>query len=316
MAGELLTGGKYDVTYYEVPDLYAESWRPDGVQHARGCRVQWSERFEFVQSILGVADGIDPATGRIRRYLPHEHPAFPGMYAVDCNLSDRLGVPNQDGDGVITFDQRSAAGAAPALGSGDSSGWAVYTVTYSRPNFSVLADDEITSEKQRFVLKLYKFATEMLTLPGQAFKWDALASVGLPANNPGVAVPASQAGNPLAADITKPFPTQPITYQWLQVPFNSVLAAKFATAIGRVNASAWESHGAETLLLQSVEVTPKQHAGSAFLYQVDFGFIKRPTGWNKIYNRTAGNVLPVVNVTGGQPSIYATYDFDLLFTLA
>jgi hypothetical protein len=311
----LTTGGLYDVTYYEVPDLYSESWRPGSPTLVRGCRVQWEERDLFVLDILGFVEGVDPDTGRIQRRLPHQHPFYDDFWAVECNMSDRLGVPNQAADGTITFDERDPDGSVNDAGLGDGTGWAVYSVTYTKPNFDILADGAVASEAERYVIRLPKFAIEMLTLPGQAFKWAASGQVGLPADNPGVAVPVSQGGNPLSADITKAFPTQPVVYQWLQVPLTDALEAKFATAIGRVNDAAWDDHGAETLLLQSVEVEPSQHAGGQFLWTVSLHMVKRPSGWNKIYNRTAGNVIPVVNVTGGQPSIYNTYDFNLLFVL-
>lgn len=303
----LITSGVYGVEYFEYPDGYGEAWQPDAVSCSRLCAVEWNLRFKFVLDMIGWADeDLDPDTGRIVRHTPEVHPWFPDMFVRSCVLRDRQGVPNQDALGRITFDERDAEGDIIGPGGGDGSGWAVYEVNYFRPNYSIKNDSDIFSELERYVIRNYRTSQQMLTLPSQAFQFGSVAD----------GVPASIADSAIPGDQTRPFGTMQLIYDWIMVPEPPWSVVR--DQLGRVNQFSFDTEygdwPAETLLFESAEFTPKQHASADYLWDVRYVFTFRADGWNRFYSRTENNFYKVV---ARNPGMFPPYrndgDFNSLF---
>lgn len=317
MAGELTTQGVYAVSYYEDAEGYRETWREDGVEVVRTCRVRWDLRGNFLADMLGWTEADpDPNTGRLKRHLPEKHPTYSWLYAMGADMKGWRGIPGQDSQGRLQIDERTAAGAAPTLGASAGNGWAVYEVTYRPPDAYMKQDDEISSELERFVVRDYRFAIENLTLPGQGFKYGTAGETGQPA---GTAIPAGVAGKTIPGQTIRPFPTMTIQYTWRQLP--QINLDKIQAAMGKVNSATFDNtpgvantgFGAETLLFHSVEARRKRHATSDYYFELVFSFLYRATGWNKLYHRSESTFFKVVDVAGSGNGIYQTYAFADLF---
>lgn len=309
----LTTSGPNAIEYYEYPDGYGEAFQPEGTECVRRLACAWEDREGFKDDIVGLTlAGFDPGTGRLRRYVPDEHPWFSGMYAVTCRLAEKQGVPNQDAQGRLTFDLRTAAGAINDAGSGDSTGYAVYDVGYRRTNLFFKSDEDTTSELDRWVLRRGRDSTESLTIPGMSYVYGALNDAGLPA---GTLIPANVAGSPITGDTAKQFPFGTYTWEWFVVP--QVPYDKIRAGLGKINSVAFDANfgnwPAETMYLQSAEYEPAQHASSYYYYTIKYTFIYRPTGWNKVFNRTYADFFKVIDKSSGTKGIYTTYDMHELF---
>jgi len=234
---------------------------------------------------------------------------------VSCVLADRLGVESQDDQGRVLFRQRDAQGNVPTDPT-FGGGYAVYDVAYRTVQFDVKADDEITTEMERYLIRRPKYALENLTIPSQSFQWGAAGETGNPA---GDAIPndGNLPGSAIAGDTTKPFPTVALTYSWVQVP--KLPSATILAHLGKVNAAAFDaSYGnypAETLLFLSVEPTPVVHGTGQVYWDLNFQLLYRPTGWNKLFKpgSSYGTFYKVVNRNTGEPSIYDTFTMTDLF---
>lgn len=308
------------VQYWEDGDGYQENWATDQAEVTRRLRCEWAKRFSFVDALVGYTEFT--ANGDLwTRYPPEPAPdvkapapTFAGgkFYAVSMRLARKLGFQSQDNLGRVAFRQRLATGEVLIAGAGD--GYAEYDVTYRRLLFEPLADDKVTTELERYVVRRPKFAIENLTLPSQSFKWSTAGDTGTPA---GAAVPAGIASQAVAGDVTKPFPTMALTYEWLQVPKPPSLAIN--NHQGKVNSATFDaSYGnfaAQTLLFHSIDTTPRVYPNGGLYWDINFQFLFRPGGWNKIFKGGSGygDFYRVVNKEAGKPALYDTVDFAELF---
>jgi len=314
---DLTTTGFYQIGYTEDPDGYGESWVPDAVEVTRTYVTPWLTKFKFVTDMVGWAGTTpDPATGKLSRYLPNVDPDYPKLYCSSCVLVDKRGVPNQDSQGRLTYDQRDAAGAILDAGSGDGSGLAAYKCSFRRFRYYLVEDAAAASELDRYVVRLYKPNVENLTLPGQAFNWGGASETGTPA---GAAIPTlladpDFADSPIPGDTAKRFGTLALRYEWYQVPI--IPLANIQAALGCVNSATFDNYWpAQTLLMLPPEITPVMHPTSEPYFTIVYNFVYRPKGWNKLYSRKYSDFFKVVSKADSSKGIYETYDFGNLFKL-
>jgi len=315
MPVQLTTGGYYNVPYFEEPEGWRERWSTDGLEMVRACRVQWYNAKKFVMDVVGWPSVFPDGT--LHREVPCEHPYEQDMYAVSAELRRLVGTPSQDALGRFTVEERGADGSAVDPGSG--TGWVVYDVTYKRLDYSIKADDETEgSELSRYVVRDPRFGVDALPVPGQTLKWGAVGDVGQPA---GIAIPATIAGSAIPQPTDRLFPMATYIYTWKEVP--GLKQGKLLAALGRINDAPFDGKDyhidpfpAETLLFNQLEVRRIKHATNAILWEIQFQFLYRATGWRKILSPGPdGNFYKTVPNTTG-PGLYGTTSFDLLFDLS
>jgi hypothetical protein len=191
----------------------------------------------------------------------------------------------------------------------DEDGYCYITVQFETVPWAFKLDNEITSEKERYVVRVNQPSIEYLSLPQGSLVYDDGAT-------PPKACMLSGAGQILGK--------QSIRATWLQVPLAAIPFTAIGNARGSVNKEKWDFPGfpgpntfeAETLLFLTESLGPVKYFPDGLKYvDITFDFVHRPQGHNKLPN-AAGVFTPVrrVGVAAGGLSIYPTSDFDTLFT--
>jgi hypothetical protein len=301
------------IEYWEDFTGYSERHSIDGTEYRRRLKVGWNDAYNFVIDVLGETSMTpDPSDGSLVRYPPEPHPFFTSAYAVSMDFNKFLGVPTQYPDGSMAVEVRGGDGEMPEDAEG--SGFAVYDVVYKVPTYTILEDDDIETELDRWVTRDGKFAIENLTLPGQAFKYGSLGDTGTPA---GDAITAAIASKPVPEKTTFPFPTTTLTLTWHQVP--SIPGPAHRKLLGTVNDAVFDAgvgdYAAETLLLTGLQWRRTSHPNGRFYFDWVMEFLYRDKGHNKIYARAAGFFARILRLAAGVGAvgIYEAKDFSNLF---
>jgi hypothetical protein len=129
--------------YKELKESGKEQYSPGAATANRVFMVNWDYRPDFLDALLGYSylDG----NNSIKRILPDEHPEIDNFFAEDATV---------EGMGVL--------GASDL----DSISWtnAKIATNYKPRDYFVKADNQVTSEQDRYTSRTSTFAGEMLTL--------------------------------------------------------------------------------------------------------------------------------------------------------
>jgi hypothetical protein len=256
-------------------------------------------RPSFLDSLLGWSY-LDGANA-IHRILPDEHPDIANFFACDASVQGRGELDHNDNNAID---------------------WTIAEVTanYKPVPYDVKSDNEITTELDRYVTRIYSFSADYLTIQGN-MKW----------------VSRSPAGQALSSQPGKTTGTMSMQYVWHEVPgkasnpyvvpnFNAIISC-----LGRVNSVPFDPNGADcpagTVLFIGVDPkmqTPKL-TDEVFYWEITLSFLYRNNGPG-IGGETAGHnyIFDAANnrwdkvtadgTAGGTP-IYGSADLNSLFTI-
>jgi hypothetical protein len=318
------TKGMFGIAYEEYVEGYRETFRPDGNESTRILQVKWNQRGDFLADLIGypVLSGTT-----LQRRLPEAHPELMFLHAVDADLIRGLGVPDEDPDSTLIRFLNVVPGTETAEGddaddsgentdsdnqSGDGLeteapettalpyGKARYAVSYRALPFQVLADDDITTELDRFVERRQTFAGEAFGFPSQGFLF---ASDNKPVQSP----------------VYKFLFTKELTYIWYQVP--KVPETNIRACIGHINSATFDtnnpdgsSYPAGTLLMIAPDVIRRRNALGDILYEIAYKFLYRAEGWNTAPRPSSGRLEAIIhNDITLAPGPYDSADFATLF---
>lgn len=134
-----------DTRYAIVNGSVVESFNEDGSDIKISFLVDWDQRKQFLDDLLGWA--VPGAGGTIQRVLPDQYQDYPKFYALSATV-DACGKPRIE-SGLSLWDK------------------AKVNVTYRPVPYAVLEDNEINTELDRYVIREYDGNADYLTLVGQ-----------------------------------------------------------------------------------------------------------------------------------------------------
>lgn len=343
-------------------DGYKEHFRPDDTAAVRYFRGPWGQRKTFVDWCLGHSfsvfrpgeeftfDGLgqvnqppllqaggqftsqSPPSGFLSRIPPAQHPEYPWMYAVECELVRGEGAIEDNPNVFLTDnfgDLVPGPVPVPMISYYDASSrtddhCAVIAVTYRNLDYEIRTDREMLEmagtkgELERHVTRTATPAIQALPVGGNGairFK----AGAGVPANIAGQPVPESGYSVLLF--------TEELVWLWRDVP--DVPHEALAECVGKVNANPFDGargcrrFAAQTLLMQAPTYTRKRSPVGRVTWDVGVKALYRPQGWNS-YPAADGNFYEVeflrraqvgnqVVDLGPVPGPYGAADFDRVF---
>jgi hypothetical protein len=154
-----------------------ESRRVDENVMTRTFLVKWSERFNFIEHVIGDSKlWTDAGTTKLSRLLPDStfgrHPESTQIMATRI---DEIRAHDVGADNLAQFPQSTKARI---------------TVFYEQVPFQIKSDAAATSERDRFTSRgQSSMDLEAITVPGAAFKYVSAAGAGGPGGGAPVPVP-------------------------------------------------------------------------------------------------------------------------------
>ncbi len=311
-----VTNGIYAVQYTDVPAEYQEKWQSSSNEIKRVVQCAWEDKDNFILECVGWCVNN---SGSLERHLPEPHPFYTNMWCVAADLVEGIGVPIIDPDvGFFDFYNSDGSDINPetSLISEDAeSGLAQFVLTYKRLPFPVLADDEVTSELNRYVQRRKSFAIEHQQLPGTQFVFSDTT-------------PNIDCGLEKIALLR---PSMALLYTWHDVPAENdfFLPSDLETAIqnclGCVNDDLFDgTYPAGTLLCMEPDDEPIELANGDNGFRLTYKFIFRKEGWNTKWRGEYTDSTPITFPAGFYPvlrkdssgyGIFLPGDFDSLFSL-
>jgi hypothetical protein len=326
--------------YYDAwPEESYEEFVDDDRMQATICwSVPWSARVEWWQWVLGYATvksvsvlSTQPGTGTsytLSRLIPHQHPEYPWLYAVEVKLRSGSGAiynrddltvfdsgnqPADGPDGETAFNPMLAYGEP---GPGHTEPWtdgrAHYAVTYKALDYDVRSDSDL-SLAPWFGSELGRYVTRTIN-PG-------IKAIGLPAlaksNFQFTGGPAGIKGGVVtSAELPLLQPLAQLEYTWHEVPAPNWTAIN--STIGKTNYSAFDTNGsyfpyaAGTLLCQSPRTHHYRSKTGRWVWRITYRFDWLQNGWNN-FPASDGNFYSAA-FSNGQ-LLYQQADFNQLFTI-
>lgn len=296
-----------DNDYFELKESGKESYSPGASSANRLLMCNWDVRPDFLDDLLGWSAPGSQGQGTIHRVLPDEHPEIANFYAEDATI-EGIGPPGMSDNNAISFTN------------------AKVQVNYKPRDYLVLADNQITTEQDRYTSRSAEFIGDYLTLNG------------------GMRFVAT--GATLASPPGRITTSMSLVYTWHEVPglnsnpFQIPNLSAVSNCIGRVNSVPFDTKAGNypvgTVLFVGISpkmVTPKLSDGSStspfgnHFWEIQLNFIYRNNGYTS-YSEYAGhnyvfNIDPKVNKwdlvtsdgTVGGPRIYQSADLNSLWTL-
>lgn len=261
--------------------------------------LAWSDHYAFAATMVGYSELVTQGgTTYVHRVVPRPHPlrhyGKPVLYARD----------------VVSVTGIRPIGTQASPG-GDRYGYydtAEVTIGYDTVSYKILADSLVLNTTtflpdesllKRYITRTFAPAGEYFQLPRGAHRW---ASDGQPANQT------------LGRSISR----VDLSYIWHEVPG---LPTAIFSAIGKVNSTAFDGYGVQTLQLLAVEAVPYKSVVGTTVYDISFR-MRRVLGDQPSHNyflrfkgSTAAAVWDVPN-TGlivSPQLVFETIDFHTLF---
>jgi len=276
---------------------YSESYNEDASEVRAEVQTAWNEVKDFPLFVLGdvVAGGT-----LLNRKLPLLHPTKL-LWASELSIKQPVGAYRTNGDtGLVEFFD-NVPDAAPV-----ADGVCKWEIVFRPRPYSVTANDKITSELQRWVIKEADFNIEALSLPGGFFKF---------VSN-GAKIPEGMA---LQHQLCLH------RYTWVMVPDTVVQTLRRGVLLsvpGRVNSAEFDGMPIGSALCLAPKISPlKYTVTDTACRDISYSFLQRfDNTWNQVYNPNrlvAGVVNPgfddvVSTLVGGSPP-YLSADFATLF---
>lgn len=264
-------------SFWEM-EPYRESYRSDASDATRTLLCKWSERRQFASNFLGYDFRLGTS---LVRSLPEQHPDRLELYALDMEVQKGIGAPKRDTvTNLIHFRD----------GTDDSEGYAVCSVKYWAPPYTLLTNGEkgSASELVRYVQRECVLTSESLPIPGNWLKWVA---AGTP---------------PIMEPVAKAFALAELTYTWYRVPLIPSVAFSYQSTVNTTvfdaaslfTTAGW---GVGTLLYLSPTIKQYRPANPVvdgqFVFDIAYKLYYRPSGWNNLFRRVPGSPATFVEAT-------------------
>ncbi|HJT24928.1 MAG TPA: hypothetical protein VJ873_10140 [bacterium] len=263
-----------DYTYLEYRESGKESYTPGNSNVTRVFLVNWDQRGEFLDALLGFSY-LDTDGTTIHRITPDPHPEIDNFYAEEATVEGK-GVLGQSDSGSISWTV------------------AVVTANYRPVDYAILEDSEVDSELDRYVSHTFGFTSDILTVTG-----------GLKFETSGTII---QSPPGILAGLTQ------LEMTWHEVPAKSGKQAPFTvpniraiqSCLGKVNSAPFDvnsytdsdgnkGYPAGTVLFSGVSpklVCPKLSdyvygLGAQYQWEITFNFLVKNQGTWLVDNTTA-----------------------------
>lgn len=244
--------------------------------------VDAADSVAFLYELLGYSE-LDGTS--LHRVLPEPSGIYSDMYAASYQRVKSIWDQGTNAAGWPTYDQIT------------------YAVTYVKPLYEVLEDDEVTYEHERFCVWRKKIAAQNEKIPGGTFKTIATPSVVL--YEVGV-----RTGRTLE-----------LTCKWIDVPkFDYATISGLANKINDADVT-WDGtvYDAETVLFTGAEEEPRLNAFGLRTRDITFSFLIRADGrsWNKFWSASDGDYIEVsTDGTSGGDKPFGAADLNTLWTFS
>jgi|SRR5579884_1879453 len=265
--------------YKELKESGKEAYSPGASTANRVFMTNWLVRVNFIDALLGFSY-LD-ANNNVKRILPDPHPEIPTFYAEDASV---------EGFGVLGLGAFRWTNAK-------------ITSNYKPRDYFVLADNQVTSELQRYTSRTAAFAADYLTIGG-----------GMKFVTSGIV---------LAAPPGRITTSMELQYTWHEVPalptspFIIPNLTAINNCIGKVNSTAFDVSGgnypAGTVLFCGVDpkmVTPKLSVPTTvngnFAWEITFKFLYRNNG---TWGGGSSSYVPGSGFVGGGGGEIAGHNF-------
>lgn len=294
----MATTVNFNIDYTDLSEVRL-SFSAEEASVIRYVEVAGTDLSLFMDAMLGWST-LSGGSNLIR-YVPEAHPHFTRLYATSVEHVDPLGLPSLS-----------------TLSSGEGTGLLFASmklaVTYRTRDYQIKKDSEISTELDRYVMKVKNFSIESIQYPSKGFQFTS-DSAAIPENP------------------TVLFPTADLMYTWYQVPAQkdvstgeeklpTALDTNITATVGRVNSVSFEGHAAETLLCLPPDIVPVRQPDQTRAFNITYKFAVREADsatWNKIWRSKTGSgttgFAAVRRVEETSKGIYTTAPFASLFSL-
>lgn len=290
------------IAYAECPG-FQELWADDQTSFTRRLMCLWSDAGDFRRDMLGWDDFV-PGDSIITRQLPQEDEEYEGFYPESFALTEIKGQLRKSETGnystYINSEPSTFDNGEPVEGSG----LLVYDVVFRRPLYKVKADADVTSELQRFVIRLDQDAIEGLPLP--------IGTLKRSDNNTDIGAPVDQL-----------LPKTTYTYRWYRVLPEAFPITTVRNLEGKVNSVAFDTDTAnggnnigigKGLFLGFNKRLYQGRNGLTYL-DIDFHIEYRPRGYQVLPDGVGGFV-ECYRANDPSTKIFETGDFHDLFNVS
>lgn len=263
---------------------YEEFWKPDGNGTTALFTIPYANRETFVKCMLGQSI-VGNNNGLLNREVPQQCDgvSWVPQYCVACDLVKAYGSHDSSGSrDWINFSK------------------AQYRCTFQSVPYRILPNDQITEERERYVIRKRRTISREQKIPGGGFEFsdtgERIAEVGFRVN----------------VEVE-------LQYTWLKVPVKNVPYASMLAAVGTVNDASFNDYQPElnyvmdagTLLYKGTDEKTYYDAGGVFCSDLTHCFGWRANTWNK-FPDSKGVMRTIRSVTSNLP-LYSSTDFNLLF---
>lgn len=250
-----------------------ETREVDQVTQVRTYFCKWSERYNFLELVLGRVTTYDDGTFRLSRLLPHVH--YGRHHTIANVIATKL--EEMTGHGRCSGEDSNHLPEYPR---------AKCRFLYELVPFELAIDTDVTgAEFLRYVIPPREADSEgeYTTMPGGILHYIRTVASG-------TGVPH---GKPVPFNMGLVTPTQKRTWTWVRVPKEafeplSPLHERIFVGdgderpfVGTVNKEDFDGYPMGTLLFEGVHEQLKRDAFSGeWVYDLGFKFNYRPQGWN------------------------------------
>lgn len=177
---------------------------------------------------------------------------------------------------------------------------------FEQPIYEVLPIEDITYEWERnsHIREMPIDSATVIQSSNQIVVFDATTS------QPGVSLVTD--GSPAGTSFGLPEKKKQVLLDWYDIPATYINWATLDATLGQINdAEFYNYYDAETLLFQNYSYTRRRHQLGYIVYDVQFQFLHRPYGFNKVLNAKFDYQLVKKKLGGGR--LYQSGDFNALF---
>lgn len=305
-----------DIEYFELENSPRWTVGLDETVSIRNYRVAWERAQEFAFYACGFAW---TGAGILKRWLPMYDPQFlswsgvqePYLFASRCRSITGFGQPTYDpaypNKTVMQYE------------------FANVEIQYDTVPYDVKFKSEVTTEKDRYVVKTEEYDARYLTVERGTFVWDEAGqfATSTPEEN------AKMIGQEVGYGIGIVEAQGVLDWTWFDVPAGSFSRQKIREALGHVNGLLLknkeddddeEGYPPETILLLAYRIRSRMVPIGGRSYEISFRFGHQPLNWNKVrapdgyvkYVKAKGSD-PPLRIYDGAPVAPSPMDFKELF---
>lgn len=303
-----------------IPDQFPQTKIPN----------MWCISARFIEGIG--TPFVDSESGAFDYYIPQDAPYTdgqipPGGFSMDGDEDDGEDEDADDDEGTEDDEDGHPGNPSSPIGAAPENapyGYARYVLTYRRPFYDLLTDEEIANlptdptqgpqgELNRYVERREEYAVENLSIKGQSYYWADLSSA--PPVGPPLLVAVNQ-------DVVIRQNTKLLCYIWHEVP--AVPEPAIETCLDTINSVTFDGrYPPGTLLFQAPKKERMEDVNGNIVWRIVYTWLYLGAGHNNLYrNAMSGKQAGYYLVTTdgkatftGTNSIYKSADHNTVFQL-